>query len=46
MTSTAVLVHGMPTTARLWDGVIARLDGSRRVIALDLPGFAEPPPPG
>ena len=46
MTSTAILVHGVPTTARLWDGVIARLDGSRRVIALDLPGFAEPPPPG
>jgi pimeloyl-ACP methyl ester carboxylesterase len=46
MTSTAILVHGVPTTAKLWDGVIARLDGSRRVIALDLPGFAEPPPPG
>jgi pimeloyl-ACP methyl ester carboxylesterase len=46
MTSTVILVHGMPTTARLWDGVIANLDGSRRVIALDLPGFAEPPPPG
>jgi pimeloyl-ACP methyl ester carboxylesterase len=46
MTSTAILVHGVPSTARLWDGVIASLGGSRRVIALDLPGFAEPPPAG
>ena len=46
MTSTVILVHGVPTTAQLWDGVIASLDGSRRIIALDLPGFAEPPPPG
>jgi hypothetical protein len=23
MTSTAILVHGVPTTAKLWDGVIA-----------------------
>jgi pimeloyl-ACP methyl ester carboxylesterase len=42
--ATAILVHGMPTTSRLWDGVIEHLDGSRRIVALDLPGFAEPPP--
>jgi pimeloyl-ACP methyl ester carboxylesterase len=44
--TTAILVHGVPMTARLWDGVIDHLDGSRRVIPLDLPGFAEPPPDG
>jgi pimeloyl-ACP methyl ester carboxylesterase len=44
--ATVILVHGVPTTARLWDGVIMHLDGSRRVVAVDLPGFAEPPPPG
>jgi pimeloyl-ACP methyl ester carboxylesterase len=44
--TTAILVHGMPTTSRLWDGVIEHLDGSRRIVALDLPGFAEPPPTG
>jgi pimeloyl-ACP methyl ester carboxylesterase len=44
--ATAILVHGVPTTARLWDGIIDHLDGSRRVIALDLPGFAQPAPSG
>jgi pimeloyl-ACP methyl ester carboxylesterase len=44
--TTAILVHGVPTTARLWDGLIEHLDGSRRVVALDLPGFSEPPPSG
>lgn len=44
--ATAVLVHGVPRSARLWDGDIEHLDGSRRVVALDLPGFAEPPPAG
>ena len=31
--TTAILVHGVPMTARLWDGVIEKLDGSRRVVA-------------
>ena len=46
MVSKVVFVHGVPTTARLWDGVIAHLDGTRETVALDLPGFAQPPPDG
>jgi pimeloyl-ACP methyl ester carboxylesterase len=42
-----VMVHGYPMTKHLWDPVIAELgDVGQEIIALDLPGFAEPPPPG
>ena len=43
---TVVLVHGMPQTYRLWNGVIAELDRDDDVIALDLPGFSSPAPDG
>lgn len=33
-----VLLHGLPTSHRIWDGVAARLDGFR-IVAPDLPGF-------
>lgn len=40
-----VLVHGVPDTHRVWDGVRAEL---RRddILALDLPGFGSPVPEG
>jgi pimeloyl-ACP methyl ester carboxylesterase len=41
----AVLVHGVPETARLWDGVIARLHRDD-TMALSLPGFDAPLPAG
>jgi pimeloyl-ACP methyl ester carboxylesterase len=44
--TTVILVHGMPATSHLWDDMITRLDDSRNVVALDLPGFADPPPAG
>lgn len=34
-----VLVHGWPTSSRLWEGVIPLLAGAGRVLAPDLPGF-------
>jgi pimeloyl-ACP methyl ester carboxylesterase len=40
-----VFVHGVPDTARLWDAVASRLVRDD-VIALSLPGFACPTPPG
>lgn len=40
-----VLVHGLPTSHRVWAGVIERLDGVR-VIAPDLPGFGDTPDDG
>jgi pimeloyl-ACP methyl ester carboxylesterase len=40
-----VLVHGVPETARLWDGVRRRLDRDD-TIALSLPGFGNVRPPG
>ena len=43
---TVVLVHGMPQTYRLWNGVIGHLDRADEVIALDLPGFSSPAPAG
>jgi pimeloyl-ACP methyl ester carboxylesterase len=41
----AVLVHGVPDTHRLWDGLRAHLR-RRDVIAVSLPGFGTPVPPG
>jgi len=40
-----VLVHGVPDTHRLWDGVRAHL-GRHDVLAPDMPGFGVPTPPG
>jgi pimeloyl-ACP methyl ester carboxylesterase len=44
--ATAVFVHGVPNTSNLWGPVIEHLDGTRKVVAVDLPGFAEPAPEG
>jgi pimeloyl-ACP methyl ester carboxylesterase len=41
----AVLVHGVPDTAQLWEPLRAHLQRDD-VIALDLPGFAAPVPEG
>jgi pimeloyl-ACP methyl ester carboxylesterase len=40
------LVHGNPDTHRLWHGVHEHLGDEHQVIAVDLPGFAEPRPDG
>jgi pimeloyl-ACP methyl ester carboxylesterase len=43
----ALLIHGNPDTARLWDRVREQLeDYGDEVVAADLPGFAEPAPDG
>ena len=43
----ALLIHGNPDTARLWDRVREHLDPyGDEVVAADLPGFAEPAPDG
>jgi 2-succinyl-6-hydroxy-2,4-cyclohexadiene-1-carboxylate synthase len=42
MAENVVLLHGFGGTRRAWDGVIARLEGGRRLpLALDLPGHGE-----
>jgi pimeloyl-ACP methyl ester carboxylesterase len=41
----AFLVHGVPDTAALWDGVRERLS-RRDIVAPNLPGFAAPVPSG
>jgi pimeloyl-ACP methyl ester carboxylesterase len=41
---TVVLLHGVPETSAIWDGLRARLD--RESIALQLPGFGCPRPAG
>ncbi len=44
---TVVMVHGFPTTHHLWDPVVEALgDIGEEIVALDLPGFASPAPPG
>jgi pimeloyl-ACP methyl ester carboxylesterase len=43
----ALLVHGNPDTARLWDDVLPHLDAyGEEIVAVDLPGFAAPLPDG
>ena len=43
----ALLIHGNPDTAHLWDRVKGHLDSyGEEVVAADLPGFAEPAPEG
>ena len=41
----AVLVHGVPETARLWNSVRSQLQ-RQDVIAVELPGFGTPRPDG
>ena len=40
-----LLVHGLGGTWRSWRPVLDRLAAEREVIAVDLPGFGETPPP-
>jgi len=40
-----VFVHGVPDTARVWDGVVSRLD-RQDVVTLSLPGFGCAAPSG
>jgi pimeloyl-ACP methyl ester carboxylesterase len=39
-----VLVHGIATDSHIWDLVVPALANTRRVLAIDLPGFGESPP--
>ena len=41
----AVLVHGVPETSALWDGLVPLL-GRDDVVTLQLPGFGTPRPDG
>jgi len=41
--SPILFVHGMPTSGRLWRGVIDRLAGKFNCIAIDLPGLGRSP---
>jgi len=38
-----LFIHGMPTSGRLWSGVIERLCRSYRCFAIDLPGLGKSP---
>lgn len=38
-----LFIHGMPTSGRLWDGVIEQLCDKFRCIVVDLPGFGKSP---
>jgi pimeloyl-ACP methyl ester carboxylesterase len=38
-----LFIHGMPTSGRLWNGIIQRLCGSYTCFAVDLPGLGETP---
>ena len=40
-----VLLHTLGTDHRMWDPVVERLDGARRVLTPDLPGHGDEPPP-
>ena len=39
-----ILVHGLGSSHRNWDPIVAALAAHREVIALDLPGFGQTPP--
>jgi len=41
---TLLLIHGLGSSWRTWDPVLATLAAEREVIAVDLPGFGETPP--
>lgn len=34
-----LFIHGMPTSGRLWDGIVGRMAGSFTCLTLDLPGL-------
>jgi pimeloyl-ACP methyl ester carboxylesterase len=38
-----LFIHGMPTSGRLWDGVISKLGGRFHCLAVDLPGLGKSP---
>jgi pimeloyl-ACP methyl ester carboxylesterase len=38
-----LFIHGMPTSSRLWSGIIARLCGNFTCFAVDLPGMGQSP---
>ena len=38
-----LFLHGMPTSGRLWNGIIRRLCGRYRCFAVDLPGLGRSP---
>lgn len=38
-----LFIHGMPTSGRLWDGVVQQLCDNYRCITVDLPGFGKSP---
>jgi len=40
-----LFVHGIPTSGRLWDLVVAELAGHFTCITVDLPGYGESPAP-
>jgi len=42
--SAVVMLHGVPTSADLWEPVISKLGDDRQVLAPDLPGYAGAPP--
>lgn len=42
----AVLVHGFPTSSRLWAGVLSRVAPGTRLLAVDLLGYGRSDPPG
>jgi len=39
-----LFVHGVPATSRLWRPIMSLIDRDDEVEAVDLPGFAAPPP--
>jgi pimeloyl-ACP methyl ester carboxylesterase len=41
-----VLIHGLATTRAVWSAVTPALSRTRRVVALDVPGFGDSPPAG
>ena len=43
-----VLIHGLGLRWQTWEPVLPRLTAERDVVVIDLPGFADspPPPPG
>jgi pimeloyl-ACP methyl ester carboxylesterase len=38
-----LFIHGMPTSGRLWDGIIRQLCGTYKCFAVDLPGMGNTP---
>ena len=38
-----LFIHGMPTSGRLWKGIIERLCGEFTCFTVDLPGLGETP---